>query len=491
MRQLDYKGSVLLKSCFIGVFSRKSNAAIFFNYFAKHMTIRSYIHENRARFIEEWASLIRIPSISCQPAHHDDMLRCAERWRELLLEAGAQYAEVMPSKGNPFVYAEYSPLEVKGGDIPTVLVYSHYDVMPAEPLELWNSEPFEPSIRDGRLYARGADDDKGQAMIQVKAFEYLVREGLMNCRVKFIFEGEEEIGSPSLEAFLEEHRDLLACDIILVSDTSMIGKDTPSITTGLRGLAYWQMEVTGPNRDLHSGHFGGAVKNPINALTEMLSKVVDDRGRITIPGFYDYVLPIPQAERDMIAQIPFSEEAYCKAIDVDATFGEEGYSTLERNSCRPSFDICGIWGGYTGEGSKTVLPGKAYAKVSCRLVANQDHEKVSQAFVDYMKSIAPAGVRVDITPMHGGQGYVCPIDIPAYKAAEHGFEVAFGKKPLAARRGGSIPIISSFEQILGVKTILMGFGLEKNAIHSPNESMDLEVWENGIVAVTEFYKALQ
>ena len=470
-------------------------------------SVRSYIAENRARFLEEWASLIRIPSVSCQPAHQADMLRCAERWRELLLEAGAQYAEVMPSAGNPFVYAEYSPISNSEAsnssqsvpypigetpsNIPTVLVYSHYDVMPVEPLDLWQSNPWEPSIRDGRLYARGADDDKGQAMIQVKAFEYLVRQGLMNCRVKFIFEGEEEIGSPSLEAFLEEHRDLLACDIILVSDTSMIGKDTPSITTGLRGLAYWQMEVTGPNRDLHSGHFGGAVKNPINALTEMLAKVVDDKGRITIPGFYDDVLPIPQAERDMIAQIPFSEKAYCEAIDVDTTFGEEGYSTLERNSCRPSFDICGIWGGYTGEGSKTVLPSKAYAKVSCRLVANQDHEKVSQAFVEYMKSIAPAGVRVDITPMHGGQGYVCPIDIPAYKAAEHGFEVAFGKRPLAARRGGSIPIISSFEQILGVKTILMGFGLEKNAIHSPNESMDLEVWENGIVAVTEFYRAFQ
>ena len=468
--------------------------------------VRSYIAENRSRFLEEWASLIRIPSISCQPAHKEDMLRCAERWRELLLEAGAQKAEIMPSNGNPFVYAEYSPtlhseasnspkdvpypIGETPSNIPTVLVYSHYDVMPVEPLELWHSEPFEPSIRDGRLYARGADDDKGQAMIQVKAFEYLVKNGLMKCNVKFIFEGEEEIGSPSLESFLEEHRDLLACDIILVSDTSMIGKDTPSITTGLRGLAYWEMEVTGPNRDLHSGHFGGAVKNPINALTEMLAKVVDDRGRITIPHFYDDVLPIPQAEREMIAQIPFSEQAYREAIDVDATFGEEGYSTLERNSCRPSFDICGIWGGYTGEGSKTVLPSKAYAKVSCRLVANQDHEKVSQAFIDYMQSIAPAGVRVKVTPMHGGQGYVCPIDIPAYKAAEHGFEVAFGKKPLAARRGGSIPIISSFEQILGVKTILMGFGLEKNAIHSPNESMDLEVWENGIVAVTEFYKNL-
>ena len=309
------------------------------------MKIREYIEENRARFLDEWASLIRIPSISCQPAHQADMLRCAEQWKQLLLEAGAQHAEIMPSDGHPFVYAEYKAPAERCGKIPTVLVYSHYDVMPVEPLELWKSDPWEPTIRDGRLYARGADDDKGQAMIQVKAFEYMVRHDLMQCNVKFIFEGEEEIGSPSLEAFLEAHRDLLACDIILVSDTSMIGKDTPSITTGLRGLAYWQMEVTGPNRDLHSGHFGGAVKNPINALTEMLAKVVDTNGRITIPHFYDDVLPIPAAEREMIAQIPFSEETYCQAIDIDTTFGEEGYSTLERNSCRPSFDICGIWGG--------------------------------------------------------------------------------------------------------------------------------------------------
>ena len=455
------------------------------------MTIQDYISAHKARFMEEWASLIRIPSVSCQAEHKADMLRCAERWKELLLAAGCQRAEVLPSSGNPFVYAEYKS-KIKNQKsqipIPTVLVYSHYDVMPVEPIDQWKSDPWEPDIRDGRLYARGADDDKGQAMIQAKAFEYLVHEGLMACNVKFIFEGEEEIGSPSLEAFLEDHKDLLKADIILVSDTSMIGKDTPSITTGLRGLAYWQIEVDGPNRDLHSGHFGGAVKNPINALCEMLSQIVDKEGRITIPGFYDDVLPIPEAEREMIAQIPFSQEKYNAAIDVDDVFGEVGYSTLERNSCRPSFDVCGIWGGYTGEGSKTVLPSKAFAKVSCRLVANQDHEKISQAFMDYMQSIAPKGVRVKVTPMHGGQGYVCPIDIPAYKAAEHGFEIAFGKRPLAARRGGSIPIIAAFESILGCKTILMGFGLEQNAIHSPNESMDLEVWEKGIIAVTEFYQ---
>jgi acetylornithine deacetylase/succinyl-diaminopimelate desuccinylase-like protein len=453
------------------------------------MNIQDYIAAHRERFYAEWASLIRIPSVSCQAEHKEDMLRCAERWKDLLLQAGCQKAEIMASQGNPFVYAEYvSPCAEQGVECPTVLVYSHYDVMPVEPLDLWHSNPWEPTIKNGRLYARGADDDKGQGMIQVKAFEYLVAEGLMKCNVKFIFEGEEEIGSPSLEAFITDHRELLKSDIILVSDTSMIGKDTPSITTGLRGLAYWQIELTGPNRDLHSGHFGGAVKNPINALCEMIAKVVDEKGHITIPHFYDDVLPIPQEEREMIAQIPFSQEQYNAAIDVDEVFGEEGYNTLERNSCRPSFDVCGIWGGYIGEGSKTVLPSKAYAKVSCRLVANQDHEKISRAFIDYMRAIAPKGVRVEVTPMHGGQGYVCPIDIPAYKAAEKGFELAFGKRPLAARRGGSIPIIAAFEQILGCKTILMGFGLEQNAIHSPNESMDLEVWEKGIIAVTEFYK---
>ena len=454
------------------------------------MTIQEYISAHRERFMAEWASLLRIPSVSCQEEHKADMLRCAERWRELLIEAGAQHAEIMPSEGNPFVYAEYTPARPKQ----TVLVYAHYDVMPAEPLEQWHSNPWEPEIREEqgalRLFARGADDDKGQAMIQVKAFEFLAKNALLESQVKFLFEGEEEIGSPSLERFIRKHRDLLRCDVILVSDTSMIGKDTPSITTGLRGLAYWQVEVTGPNRDLHSGHFGGAVKNPINALCEMLSRVVDAHGRIVVPHFYDHVLPIPDAERAMMAQIPFDEATYRQAIDVDAVFGEEGFSTLERNSCRPSFDICGIWGGYQGEGSKTVIPSKAFAKISCRLVANQNHEEISNNMAEYLQSIAPQGVRVNVTPMHGGQGYVCPIDIPAYKAAEKGFETAFGKRPLAARRGGSIPIISTFEQVLGVKTILMGFGLEQNAIHSPNESMDLDVWEKGIVAVATFYQNL-
>lgn len=446
--------------------------------------IREYIGDNLPRFIEEWASLVAIPSVSCQPEHKADMVVCANRWKELLLQAGADRAEVMPSKGNPMVFAEK---RIVGAD-KTVLVYAHYDVMPVEPLDEWRTDPWTLTPSGNRLYARGADDDKGQAMIQAKAFEYLVRAKELCCNVKFIFEGEEEIGSPSLDAFLREHKELLMADIILVSDTSMIGKETPSITTGLRGLAYWEVEVTGPNRDLHSGHFGGAVANPINTLCKMLARVTDADGRITIPGFYDKVVPLTQQERNMIAQIPFDETAYRQALGVRAVEGEAGYSTLERNSCRPSFDICGIWGGYTGEGSKTVLPAKACAKVSCRLVANQDHEEISRAFCDYMQQLAPESVRVKVTPMHGGQGYLCPIDIPAYKAAEAGFEAAFGKKPIAARRGGSIPIISTFEQVLGIKTILMGFGLEQNAIHSPNESFDIDVFRQGIEAVVEFYR---
>ena len=433
------------------------------------MEIKQYIKENEARFMEELFSLIRIPSISALPEHKDDMLACALRWKELLLAAGADEAIVMPSQGNPLVFAQ----KHVSNDAPTLLIYAHYDVMPAEPLGLWKSQPF--------------DDDKGQAMIQVKAFEYVVKNGLLKHNVKFIFEGEEEIGSPSLNTFIKEHKELLKADVILVSDTSMLGADLPSLTTGLRGLAYWEIEVTGPNRDLHSGHFGGAVANPINTLCSMLAQVIGEDGHITIPHFYDDVEKVPAAEREMIAQIPFDEKKYMEAIGVKALKGEKGYSTLERNSCRPSFDICGIWGGYTGEGSKTVLPSKAYAKVSCRLVPHQNHAVISQLFVDYIQSIAPEYVQVKVTPMHGGEGYVCPITLPAYQAAEKGFAKAFGKKPLAVRRGGSIPIISDFEQILGIKTVLMGFGLESDAIHSPNENFSLDIFRKGIEAVVEFH----
>ena len=445
--------------------------------------IQDYIAHNEPRMLDELFSLIRIPSISAQPEHRDDMLACAERWAQLLLAAGADEALVMPSQGNPVVFAQ----KTIDPAAKTVLVYAHYDVMPAEPLELWKSQPFEPEVRDGHIFARGADDDKGQSFIQVKAFEYLVKYGLLRVNVKFIFEGEEEIGSPSLENFCKEHKELLKADVILVSDTSMLGADLPSLTTGLRGLAYWQVEVTGPNRDLHSGHFGGAVANPINVLCGLLARVVDEDGRITVPGFYDDVEEVPAEERAMIAKIPFDEEKYKQAIGVRALAGEKGYSTLERNSCRPSFDVCGIWGGYTGEGAKTVLPSKAYAKVSCRLVPHQDHRQIEQRFAQYLQSIAPDTVQVTVTPLHGGQGYVCPISLPAYRAAEKGFEKAFGRKPLAVRRGGSIPIISTFEQVLGIKTVLMGFGLESNAIHSPNENMPLDILRKGIEAVVEFY----
>lgn len=448
------------------------------------MSVKSYIESNQARFLEELFSLIRIPSISAKHEHKPDMLACAKRWVELLLSSGADRAEVMPTEGNPVVYGE----KFVSADVPTVLVYSHYDVMPAEPLELWKSDPFDPVIRDGRIWARGADDDKGQAMMQVKGFETAIAEGLLRCNVKFLFEGEEEIGSTSLEAFCEAHNELLKADIILVSDTSMVSKEVPSLTTGLRGLAYWEVEVTGPNRDLHSGHFGGAVANPINVLCKLMADITDADGRITIPGFYDDVEEVSEAERQMIAQVPFDEAKYKAAIGVDALFGEKGYSTLERNSCRPSFDICGIWGGYTGEGSKTVLPSKAYAKVSTRLVPHQDHAKISALFEDYLRKVAPAYVKVKVTPSHGGQGYVCPIDLPAYRAAEEAMSIAFGKRPLAVRRGGSIPIIATFEQVLGIKTILMGFGLEQNAIHSPNESCELDYFFKGIESVAEFYR---
>ena len=448
------------------------------------MDIKSYIKDNEQRFLDELFSLIRIPSVSAQPEHKADMTKCAERWKELLLASGADKAEVMPSDGNPLVYGE----KHVDDNAPTVLIYAHYDVMPAEPLEKWNSSPFEPEVRDEHIWARGADDDKGQSMIQAKAFEYMVKNNLLKHNIKFIFEGEEEIGSPSLNAFLKKHKELLKSDVILVSDTSMLSADLPSLTTGLRGLAYWEIEVTGPNRDLHSGHFGGAVANPIIELCHLIDQVLDKDGHITIPHFYDDVVPMPAKEAEMIHNIPFDDEKYMASLDVKALKGEKGYTTIERNSCRPSFDVCGIWGGYTGEGAKTVIPSKAYAKVSTRLVANQDYKKISQQFKDYIEGLAPDCIKVNVTPMHGGYGYVCPIDHPAYVAAEKGFEEAFGKKPLAARRGGSIPIIADFEQILGVKTILMGFGLESNAIHSPNENFPLDMMRKGIEAVVGFHK---
>jgi acetylornithine deacetylase/succinyl-diaminopimelate desuccinylase-like protein len=450
------------------------------------MSIKTYIKANGDRFVDEWFSLLRIPSVSSQRAHAADMSACASRVASLLTSSGATSAEVIETAGAPIVYAE----RAGAPGAKTVLVYGHYDVMPPEPLELWTTSPFEPVIRDGYVCARGADDDKGQSMIQIKGFETALREDLLQANVKFLIEGEEEIGSHSLETFCRANRERLKADVILVSDTSMVNAETPSLTTGLRGLSYWEIEVTGPNRDLHSGHFGGAVANPINMLCQILSYISDDGGgHVTVPGFYDDVVELTDEEKAMLRAVPFDDEAYRRAINVKELFGEYGYSTLERNSCRPSFDICGIWGGYTGEGAKTVLPSKAFAKISCRLVPNQDHERITQLFIDYIHSIAPSCVDVRVTHHHGGAPYVCPIDLPAYRVAEQAFTVAFGKRPLAVRRGGSIPIIPTLESILGVKSVLMGFGLERNAIHSPNESFGLDMFFRGVEAVAEFYRA--
>ncbi|MEZ5147088.1 MAG: dipeptidase [Bacteroidales bacterium] len=446
--------------------------------------LKSYIEENKDRFLEELFGLIRIPSISSQSEHKPDMLRAAEYWKETILKAGADKAEIMPTDGNPVVYGE----KIIDPSKPTVLVYAHYDVMPVDPIDLWDSPPFEPEIRDGKIFARGTDDDKGQAFMHAKAFEYMVKTGNLPCNVKFMIEGEEEVGSPSLGKWCKENKAMLNADIILVSDTGMIAPDIPSITTGLRGLAYWQVEVVGPSRDLHSGLFGGAVANPINVLSKMIAGMIDEMGRITIPGFYDDVLTVSQEERDLLAKAPFNVEEYKKAINVKALEGEEGYSTMERTGIRPSFDVCGIWGGYTGEGAKTVLPSKAYAKISTRLVPNQDHEKIAEKFTEYFASIAPESVKATATSLHGGQGYVCPIDLPAYKAAEKAFEKVYNKQPVPVRSGGSIPIISTFEEVLGIKSVLMGFGLESDAIHSPNENYPLEQFFNGIETIPYFYK---
>lgn len=445
--------------------------------------VQEYIKDNQERFLNELSELIAIPSISAKKEHFPDMERCANHWAKHFINLGLE-AKVYPTNGNPVVLAEYKYKL----DAPTILVYGHYDVMPADPIEKWDSDPFKMEIRDGRIWARGADDDKGQSMIQVKGFETALKLGYVRANVKFLLEGEEEIGSTHLEDFCLQHKDELKADIILVSDTSMVSDEIPSLTTGLRGLAYWQLELTGPNRDLHSGHFGGAVANPINVLCSMMSKIVDENGRITIPEFYDDVLELSAEEKSMLMEVPFNEEKYKKAIDVEELAGEKGYTTLERNACRPSFDICGIWGGYTEEGSKTVLPSKAFAKVSCRLVANQDYNKITKDFEEYIQSLAPKSVKLKVIPSHGGAAYVCPIDIPEYRAAEKAVEKAFGKRPLAVRRGGSIPIIASFERVLGLKTILMGFGLESNAIHSPNENMRLDFFTKGIEAVAEFYR---
>ncbi len=448
------------------------------------MTCQEYIAANRDRFIEELFELLRIPSISAQAEHKPDMVRCAEWLAAALVKAGADMAEVMPTEGNPVVYAE----KIVDPKAKTVLVYGHYDVMPVDPRAEWRTEPFEPQIIDGRIWCRGADDDKGQLWMQVKAFEAMCATDSLPCNVKFMLEGEEEIGSASLYDFCRRNKRLLKADIIAVSDTSMLSLEQPSITCGLRGLTYMQVEVMGPDHDLHSGLFGGAVANPANVLAKMIAKLVDDEGRITIPGFYDDVRVLSAAERKALNRAPFSLAEYKSSLSIGDIAGERGYTTIERTGIRPSLDVNGIWGGYTGEGSKTVIPSKAYAKISMRLVPNQDWKKIAKLFERYFKKIAPKSVTVKVEAMHGGVPYVSPTSMSAYKAAERAMEEAFGVKPLPVYSGGSIPIISGFEQILGIKSLLIGFGLAQDAIHSPNESFGLDQFDKGVATLPLFYK---
>lgn len=446
--------------------------------------MKNYLEANKQRFLDELFELIRIPSISAQSERRPDMERCAAWLAASLKTAGADRAGVMPTKGNPVVYAENIIDEKK----PTVLVYGHYDVMPVDPPELWHTDPFEPVVRDGRIWARGANDDKGQLFMHAKAFEAMVATGTLPCNVKFMLEGEEEIGSTSLYEWCEQNKELLKADIILVSDTSILGWNTPSITCGLRGLCYVQVEVQGPSHDLHSGLFGGAVANPANVLAEMIARLVDDEGHVTIPGFYDGVRELSKEERAAFNSAPFDLDAYKKGLDIDAVSGEAGYTTMERTGVRPSLDVNGIWSGYTGEGSKTVIPAVAHAKISMRLVPGQDWQRIGELFSAHFKAIAPPSVRVKVDVYHGGQPYVTPTDMPAYKAAARAIERTFGVAPVPFYSGGSIPVISGFERILGIKSLLLGFGLESDAIHSPNESFALANFYRGIETIIEFYK---
>ena len=445
---------------------------------------KKFLEENKDRFLEELFELIRIPSISSIADHKPDMIRMAEALKASLLKVGADKAEVMETEGNPVVYAE----KIIDPSKPTVLVYGHYDVMPVDPIDLWDSKPFEPEVRDGKIYARGADDDKGQSFMHIKAFEAMVANDELPVNVKFMLEGEEEIGSPSLGKWCADNKEMLQADTILVSDTGLIAQDIPSITTGLRGLSYVEVKVTGPNRDLHSGLFGGAVANPANELAKMIAGLTNEDNYITIPGFYDDVINVSDEERALMAKAPFNLDEYQKAIDVKSVSGEKGFSTNERTGIRPALDVNGMWSGYIGEGAKTVLPSIAQAKISMRLVPNQDNIKISKLIKNHLEGQAPDYIKVEVTSLHGGQGYVSPIDLPAYVAADKAYTEAFGKRPVPVRSGGSIPIISTFETVLGIKSILMGFGLESDAIHSPNENYPLFNFYKGMETITNFYK---
>ena len=450
---------------------------------------QAYIQKNREKFLSELLSLLKIPSVSADPSFTKDVNDCAEILAENLKEIGIERVEICQTAGFPIVYGE----KIIDESLPTVLVYGHYDVQPADPLALWTSPPFEPQIKqteihpDGAIFARGSCDDKGQMFMHVKAVEAMLQSGELPCNVKFMIEGEEEVGSVNLGVFIKQNKEKLKADIILVSDTGMLANDVPSITTGLRGLSYVEVEVVGPNRDLHSGLYGGCVANPINILTEMIASLHDKEGKITIPGFYDSVINLSDEERAEMAKAPFSHASYCAALEIQDTYGEEGYTTMERGSIRPTLDVNGIWGGYIGEGAKTVIASKANAKISMRLVPNQAPEKITQLFTEHFNALAPKGVKVKVTPHHGGESAVTPIDSIGYKAASMAYEKTFGKKPIPVRSGGSIPIVSMFEKELGLKTVLMGFGLDSDAIHSPNEHFGLFNFYKGIETIPYFY----
>ncbi|MCF8273683.1 MAG: dipeptidase [Flavobacteriaceae bacterium] len=452
--------------------------------------VQTYIQQHKDRFLNELLELLKIPSISADSSYKNDVLKTAEAVKKSLENAGCDAVEICKTDGYPIVYGE----KIIDSNLPTILVYGHYDVQPADPLELWTSPPFEPIIKktdihpEGAIFARGACDDKGQMYMHVKALEFMTKTNQLPCNVKFMIEGEEEVGSVNLSKFVKANQEKLKNDVILISDTGMIANDVPSITTGLRGLSYVEVEVTGPNRDLHSGLYGGAVANPINILTKMIASLHDENNHITIPSFYDKVENLSEDERREMAKAPFSLEAYKKALNIEDVYGEKGYTTNERNSIRPTLDVNGIWGGYIGEGAKTVIASKAYAKISMRLVPHQDWETITDLFTKHFESIAPKGVKVKVTPHHGGQGYVTPIDNIGYQAASKAYQETFGKAPIPQRSGGSIPIVALFEQELKSKTILMGFGLDSDAIHSPNEHFGLFNFYKGIETIPYFYK---
>lgn len=447
-------------------------------------TWKDYQSANKDRFLNELQELLRIPSISARSENKKDMVSCAEAVQKKLLEAGADKAEIFATDGHPVVYGE----KIIDANKPTVLVYGHYDVQPADPIELWHSGPFDPVIKDGKIFARGSCDDKGQFYMHVKALETMVKTNTLATNIKFIIEGEEEVGSPNLAKFVKAHKDLLKADVILISDTAMISMDAPSIDIGVRGLSYIEVEVTGPNRDLHSGVYGGAVANPVTMLAKMIASCHDENNHITIPGFYDDVVEATPAERKLMAEAPFNEEEYKKDLGVSALWGEKGYTTNERTGIRPTLELNGIWGGYTGEGAKTVLPSKAYAKISARLVPNQSSVTITEKLLKYFKSIAPAGVTVKAEEHHGGEPYMTPIDSVAYKAAAKAIETTFGKSPIPVRGGGSIPICALFEKELGIKIVFMGFGLDSDNLHSPNEKFDIFNFYKGIETIPYFHQ---